>query len=146
MADIDWTDENAQVTEHFTVGDALMLHNWNRLATEDDGANFDQITSLCQKMEEIRTILGVPMRIHCMFRSKAYNIEQKILLPTGADVHSQNLAVDFDAGPDLTTDQVKARLMPMLETLGIRMENNGMGASWIHLDTHPVGHARFFLP
>ena len=41
MADIDWTDENAQVTEHFSVRDALLLHSWNRLATEDDGADFD---------------------------------------------------------------------------------------------------------
>src|SRR5271166_4904065 len=126
---IDWTDPKAQVTPHFTVGDCLMLHAWNRLATEADGADFDKLIAVCQMLEQIRSILGCPINIHCIFRSTAYNIAQRILLPTGLDVHAMCLAADFDCGSALSTDQVKAALMPQLEALGIRMENNGAGAS-----------------
>jgi hypothetical protein len=95
-------------------------------------------------MEEVRGILGCPINVHCMFRSKAYNIAQKILLPTGNDVHAMCMACDFDANSTMSTDDIKAKLMDKLEDMGIRMENNGAGASWVHIDVHPVIHARFF--
>lgn len=144
---IDWTDANYHITPHFTVGDAITLHAWNRLATEDDGLDDDakvKLIALCETMEKVRTHLGCAINVHCMFRSPKYNLEQNILPPTGMDVHAMNLACDFDASPNLTTDQIKAMLMPILEDFGIRMENNGIGASWIHIDLHPVGHSRFF--
>jgi hypothetical protein len=143
---IDWNNGDSSVTPHFTVNDCLMLHNWNRLATENDGADLNKLVALCQVLEQVRDALGVPMNIHCIFRSTAYNLAQNILPPSGLDVHAMCLAADFDAGPHLTTDQVKAILMPMLEDLGIRMENNGAGASWVHIDIHPVIHNRFFTP
>jgi hypothetical protein len=141
---IDWTNPNCSVTAHFTVNDCLMLHAWNRLATEADGADFDKLTALCQVLETVRTLLGAPMNVHCMFRSTAYNQAQSILLPTGLDVHAMNLACDFDCGAAMSTDDVKAALMPQLEALGIRLENNGAGASWVHIDLHPVINSRFF--
>src|SRR5579863_3125495 len=120
---IDWTDKSVNVTEHFTVGDCLMLHNWNRLATEDDGADFDKLTALCQVMEQVRAALGnIPLNVHCMYRSTAYNLEQNILPPTGKDVHSMSMACDFDAGSAMTIQQVKDTLEPLLESLNIRME------------------------
>jgi uncharacterized protein YcbK (DUF882 family) len=140
----DWTNASDSVTEHFTVGDCLTLHNWNRLATEDDGADFDKLTTLCEKLEEVRDALDCPMKVHCIFRSTAYNQEQKILMPTGADVHSFCEAVDFDCGSELTTDEIKAILLPMLQSFGLRMEDNGPGASWVHIDLHPVMNSRFF--
>jgi hypothetical protein len=141
---VDWTDGNSSVTEHFNVSDCLTLHNWNRLATEADGADFDKLTTLCQKMEQVRSVLGCPINIHCMFRSTAYNLEQNILPPTGLDVHAMNLAADLDANEHLTIQQVKDLLQPQLESLGIRMEDNGHNASWVHLDLHPVINNRFF--
>jgi hypothetical protein len=141
---IDWTDKTANVTEHFTVGDCLTLHNWNRLATESDGADVDKLTTLCQSLEQVRSILGCPINVHCMFRSKAYNLEQNILPPTGADVHSMSMAVDFDAGSAMTIDQVKNLLGPWLAKLNLRMEFGT--TTWVHIDNHPVGNSRYFHP
>ena len=142
---ISWNDPTCEVTPFFTVNDCLMLHRWSRLATKADGADFGKLTTLCQKLEEVRAILGCPMNVHCMFRSTKYNLEQKIMVAKdGLDVHALSEACDFDCNENLTTDEVKAALMPHLESLGIRMENNGPNSSWIHLDLHEVIHSRFF--
>jgi hypothetical protein len=141
MGNIDWTNAQSQVTDHFTVGDALTLHQWNRLATEADGADFDALVTLCQKMEEIRTFLGCPINVHCMYRSPAYN--QLIGAPTN-DVHSQSLAADLDCNGSFTIDELHSKLEPVLEQYGVRMERGT--TSWIHLDLHPVGNARYFNP
>ena len=122
MNTLDWTNPECMVSKYFSVNNCLLLHNWNRLATPEDGFDPNQLMTLCVKLDQVREILGFPLNIHCMFRSKQYNIEQSILLPTGADVHSMSLAVDFDCGPNLTIDQVKDILRPQLEELGIRME------------------------
>lgn len=138
---IDWTDGTDKVTEHFTVQDACMLHHWNRLATADDGMDPAKLQALCEAMEKVRDVLGCPMNVHCMFRSPAYNVE--IGAPEH-DVHSQNLACDFDCGAALTIQQVKDKLEPLLESMGLRMERGT--TSWVHVDTHPVGNARYFNP
>lgn len=142
---IDWTDPKCQVTEHFTVNDCLMLHSWNRLATAADGADFDKLITLCNKLEEIRTLLNCPINVHCMFRSKEYNIAQSILLPTGNDVHAQCLAVDLDCNSNLTIQNVKDILEPKLEALGIRLERGT--TNWVHVDLRPPGPSgRYFTP
>jgi hypothetical protein len=139
----DWTNPSDQVTEHFTVNDCLMLHSWNRLATEADGADFDKLTTLCQKLEDVRTALNCPMSIHCIFRSTAYNLEQNILPPTGLDVHAMNLAADFDCNGHLTIQEVKDILEPLLDQLEIRMEF--ATTTWVHVDLHSVGPSgRYF--
>jgi hypothetical protein len=142
--DIDWTDATSQVTEHFTVGDCLTLHAWDRLANEADGVTDEgkaALIVLCQKMEEIRAILDCPINVHCMFRSQDYNAQVVKAIPD--DVHAQFLAVDFDCGEIHTIDEIHAILEPQLEALGIRMEQNTPG--WCHIDLHPVIHARYFL-
>lgn len=140
---MDWTNPTEQVTEHFSVNDCLMLHNWKRLATEDDGLDLEKMTALCQVMEQVRAALGnIPINVHCMFRSTAYNLEQNILPPTGKDVHSMSMACDFDCGSAMSIQQVKDTLEPQLEQLGIRMEFGT--TTWVHIDTHPVGNARYF--
>lgn len=141
---IDWNSPDCKITTHFTVGDACMLHTWNRLANETDGFN-DQmkmkLVALCNKMEEIREFLGCSMNVHCMFRSQQYNKEVVHAIPN--DVHAQGLAIDFDCNQTMTIEQLHAKLEPVLEKFGLRMERNT--ATWVHLDTHPVGNARYFL-
>lgn len=143
---IDWTNPTQQVTPHFSVHECLYLPTWSRLANESDGLTDDiqnQLVLLCITLEKLRNFLGVPFNVHCMYRPPAYN--DSIGAPTN-DVHSMGQAVDFDCGPNVTCDQVKGHLMPVLEQYGIRMENNGNGANWVHVDIHPVGFARFFNP
>jgi hypothetical protein len=80
-----------------------------------------------------------------MFRSKAYNIEQSILLPTGADVHSMSVACDFDANDTMSIQDIKDKLEPMLEQLQIRMERGT--TSWVHVDLRAPGPSgRYFTP
>jgi hypothetical protein len=142
---VDWTNPDHQVTPHFTVSDALMLHNWNRLATVADGADYTKLTTLCQMLETVRTALNCPMNVHCCFRSPAYNLEQNILPPTGMDVHAMNLACDFDCNDTMSIQAVKDLLEPQLDDLGIRMEKGT--TTWIHVDLHGVGPSgRYFTP
>lgn len=140
---INWTNGNEKVTEHFTVNDCLMLHSWNRLATETDGADFNKLEILCNKLEEIRIILNCPMNIHSMFRSKEYNIEQGILLPTGNDVHARSEAADFDCNKNFTIQQIKDILEPKLESLEIRMEFGT--TNWVHLDLRSPGPSGWYF-
>ena len=140
--DIDWTDANAQVSEHFTVHDMIYLKNWGRLATIADGMVPAMIYALANKMEEVRAILNHPMYVLSCYRSPEYNHSQGII---PMDAHAQNCAMDFHCLP-MACDDVKDILLPHLEALGLRMENNGRGAGWVHLDTRPVGNARYFLP
>lgn len=142
---IDWANPKDKVTDHFTVNDCLILHSWNRLATENDGADFDKLQTLCNKLEEVRSILNCPMNVHCIFRSKEYNIEQGILLPTGNDVHAQNLAADFDCNPTLSIQEIKDILEPKLEELQIRLEKGT--TTWVHVDLRSPGPSgRYFTP
>jgi Peptidase M15 len=136
---MDWTNPKDHVTPHFTVADACLLHAFNRLGTPTDGMDPAKLIVLCQKMEEIRELLGYPINVHCMFRSPEYNL--KIGAPAH-DPHSTNAACDFDCNPHLTIAQVQGILEPKLEALGIRMERNT--ATWCHIDLWPVGHNRFF--
>jgi hypothetical protein len=141
MSDIDWTTGNSQVTEHFTVNDCLMLHSWNRLATEEDGADFDKLLILCQKLEEVRDALGSPMNVHCIFRSQDYNKSQSI--QPIADVHSMNLAADFDCNDTMSIQDIKDKLVPLLEQLGIRLEFGT--TTWCHVDLREPGPSgRYF--
>lgn len=136
---MDWTNPAAHITPHFTVRDACFLHAFNRLATAADGMDTAKLTVLCQKMEQVRALLGQPMTVHCMFRSPEYNL--KIGAPAH-DVHSMSEAADFDCAPHLTIVQVQAILEPKLAELGLRMERNT--PTWVHLDVHPVIHQRYF--
>lgn len=141
---IDWTNPEDKVTEHFTVRDCLYLHNWGRLATEEDGADFDKLTELCFVLEKVRDVLGCPMNVHCMFRSASYNLEQGILKPTGMDVHAMSLACDFDSNGSMSIDYVKSALEPKLAELGIRMERGT--TTWVHVDLRPPGPSgRYFV-
>jgi len=140
---IDWTDAQCMVSDYFKVGEALILHNWNRLATEDDGVNFDQIEALCQKLDQVRELLGCPMNVHCMFRSQDYNTSQNI--NPAADVHSMSIACDFDCNPNMSIDDIKNALEPQLASLGIRMEKGT--TTWVHVDLRAPGPSgRYFTP
>ena len=147
MDTIDWTDETCQITEHFTVKEALYLHQWERLGNETDGLNDDiknNLINLCGVMEKIRALLGnIPIKVHCMYRPPAYS---QLVGGTAHDVHVTGLACDFDSMPDMTCDKIKELLVPQLEALNIRLENNGLGALWCHIDTHPVISQRYFNP
>lgn len=141
----DWTNLLDQVSTYFKVREALFLPSWGRMATASDGLNDEieaNLQALCTKLDVIRDFLACPMNVHCMYRPGPYSVQ---VGGTATDVHTKGMAVDFDCNSDMTCDQVKELLLPMLEQWGVRMENNGAGAGWVHIDIHPVGNARYFL-
>lgn len=138
---MNWANPKDHVTPHFTVKDACYLHQWNRLATVVDGMDTAKLIILCQKMEQIRTLLNCPINSHCMYRSPEYN---KQIGASAHDPHSLNSACDFDVNPHMTIIQAQAILEPKLAELGIRMERNT--PTWIHIDLCPVIHNRYFYP
>lgn len=136
--EIDWTRATCMITQHFSVGEAIALHYWNRLANENDGLTDDikaKIVKTCQMMEKIRAILNCPINIHCIYRSEQYNKEVVGAIPL--DVHAMGLACDWDANSRYSIEEAKAMIRPHLEELNIRMESNTR--TWIHCDWYKVG-------
>lgn len=134
---IDWKDGSCQVTPNFTVKECLYLHAWERLADINiEHVYTYRIAALCGKLELIRALVGdKPLNIHSMYRSPQYN-ESQFIHPH-EDVHSESLAVDFDCLPFLGIEDLRQRLRPHLEALGIRMERGTK--KWIHIDMREVG-------
>lgn len=141
---IDWTDPEAQVSTYFKVKECLYLPTWSRLANESDGLNDDikaHLEALCSKMDQVRDMLGCSMNVHCIYRPPAYNL---VIGAPENDVHSLGQAIDFDCMPNISCDQVRAKLVTELDKYEIRMERGT--TTWIHLDIHPVGVQRYFYP
>jgi len=141
---IDWTKATYNITPHFTVGEMIALHDWNRLANENDGLTDEvkaNILKLAQKMEQVRTHLGCGINVHCGFRSVKYN--QEVLKSIPKDVHSMGLAIDIDCNPNLTIEQIKEKMIPVLDSMDLRLEKGT--TTWVHLDMHSVGPSgRYF--
>lgn len=158
---INWSDPNALVSRHFSVRNALWLPTWSRMAAEGDGLTPDAQAALLflfQKMDLVADLLDKPIHTHVCFRPSIYNVQ------IGGASHSCHVArseggvllaaIDFDArdntedSPGQSCAETRTILEPKLEEWGLRMEDNGPGAPWIHLDTRPVpqGGNRVFLP
>lgn len=143
MGDIDWTNPKCKITEHFSVNEAIYLPTWDRMATEADGLTQeiqDNLVNLCFIMEKVRDLLGVPMVVHCTYRPPEYSKEVGGSL---TDPHTRGQAIDFNLD-GMEIEDAKNALLPKLEELGLRMEQGT--SSWIHLDTCPVIHNRYFKP
>ena len=156
-------DTTAQISSHFTYGEALWLPTWGRMGNDTDGLTGDviaRLTFLFQKMDVVRDYFGKPIRVHVAWRPEAYNrliggatnsAHRAQVDGSGAELPGNGMeaAVDFDV-EGLTCDQARQMILNdnKLEEWGMRMEDNGAGASWIHLDTRqPLpGHQRFFKP
>jgi uncharacterized protein (DUF983 family) len=95
MNEIDWTNPECMITEHFSVKEALYLPTWSRMATEADGLNDtikQNIVNLLTIMEKVRSILGCPINVHCCFRPGLYSVA---VGGTATDVHTFGEAVDL---------------------------------------------------
>jgi hypothetical protein len=154
---IDWTNPNEKISKYFTVKEAIWLDKWGRLATPADGLTDQVKAKLVQffreKVDRVREKLGRPMFSKSCFRPDLYNkaiggarlschrvIEQEV-----EGVKKVCAALDFwcDADGDgdkdgEDCDLIKDALRPHLEEFGIRMEKNGKGARWVHVDDKDV--------
>lgn len=139
-------NSDVKSSNFFRWGELLNLPQWKRFATAEDGLTeeiLDNLNKLSLKMDDIRRFLNCPVNVHSAYRSPEYS---KLVGGSETDVHTQGLAMDFDVLPIFTCDQVKEKLLPKLDELNIRMENNGLGSGWIHIDIKDLqpGHKRYF--
>lgn len=157
--DIDWSNPKSKISDHFTVHDVCYLPTWGRLTNKDE-LNFNSMCALFNLfniwMANVRELLSVPLIVHVAYRTPDYN---KLVGGSIDSAHIARLEDDVyiaacDFHPALSYDVViacqmgKKLLMPHLDSLNLRMEDNGDLAGWIHLDNKPIipGHNRFFKP
>lgn len=150
---LDWNNPKSKISKYFTVSDALMLREWKRLANSDDGLTEEikaNILKTAAKMDAIREFLNKPILVKSWLRPPKYNVA---IGGAAKSAHMDGLAIDWwtDQNGDGQLngddcDELKKILMPKLREWGIRMEDNGKGARWIHIDLRPVKNLRFFKP
>lgn len=141
--DVNWAMEDAPLSKYFTVKEALWLNSWKKMAlpTAEQRQN---IYRMALKMDEIREFLGVPLHVTSWLRPEDYN---KVIGGSKRSYHMKGLAVDF-VSRKMSAEEMRQKLLPKLEELGIRMEDNkhiGKG-NWVHVDLGGVVFKRFFKP
>lgn len=158
--DIKWDDPSGKVSRYFTVNEAIYLPRWGRLATADDGLNDDVKQALFkflnEVMDPVRELLGKPIKVHVCYRPKKYNEEVKGATESAHMARNDakfgliaaiDFSCDLSPGPiGQDCDAAKKILKPKLEELGARMEDNGQGASWVHLDNRAPGPSGRYFP
>lgn len=157
LQDIDWNNPKSKISKYFTVEEAIRLREWNRLANESDGLN-DKVKynlyNIFQKMDMIRDFLNCPIYIRSAYRPSAYNVSIGGAKFSAHIANEDFAAVDFWCDIDGDGDKdgndcdlIKDKLMSVLTVWGLRMENNGKGARWVHVDNrNPGPGGRFFKP
>lgn len=129
------------VTDHFTLRDCLWLESEDCMAPMPDEAICQNLQDLCGKLEDVRALLGCPLKVVSMYRPPAYS--EKVG-GFADDPHTQGRGCDF-LPVGMSVSAAKQILLPHLEELAIRMENDPHN-DHIHVDTCPVKYRRFFIP
>lgn len=167
LANIDWTNPDAKISKYFCVGEALWLPSWKVLHIPSENEK-KEIFALAQKMDLVREEVG-PIKVHVWIRpvlnqpghvnhGQDYNrfIYEGIWRRAGLTPeeiktkiapnsrHKYGMAVDWSS-PTTKCDELRAKLIPKLEGLGLRMEDRP-GSDWVHNDSGPVVKDRFFKP
>lgn len=155
---IDWSNPKSRISKYFTVEEAILLREWKRLGNESDGLNDTvkkNLIEIFKTMDLIREHLGVPVYIKSAWRPSAYNVHIGGAKQSAHMADKDYGAVDFWCDKDGDGDKdgddcdlIKEALRPKLVEWNIRMEDNGKGARWVHVDNRPVppGGNREFKP
>jgi len=154
---VNWDDHTDMISTYFSVGEALLLKSWSvyHIPSEDEKAN---ILDLAQRLDTVRERIGNAFIVHAWIRPTSVNCpgsnydqknyNQFIGSTAKNSGHITGQAVDFHVSGSADPNgcqQMKRQILPWLEELGLRMEDN-VGGNWIHLDTKPVISKRFFTP
>ena len=140
---VNWAMPDGKLSKYFTVKEALWLNSWSKMALPD-AEQRENIYRMALKMDEIRAFLGVPLHVTSWLRPEEYNA---FIGGAKRSHHMKGLAVDF-VSRRMTAEAMRQKLLPKLEELGIRMEDNkhiGKG-NWVHVDLGDVISKRFFKP
>jgi hypothetical protein len=138
-------------SKYFQWSEALYLPSWQVYHTPSQ-VEKDNIIKTAAVMDQIREFFGKPINIHVWCRpilnspghprhGQDYN---QFINGAANSAHKVGLAVDFDV-KGMSCDDVRAKLLPLLDKLNIRMEDLP-GSSWVHIDLFPVKSKRYFKP
>jgi len=142
-----------KISKYFTLGEATYLPKWNtnHIPTEEELTNLRRLAAV---LDAVRDYIGSPIIVHVWIRPEAANCVNsdhngqsynKLVGGASRSLHRYGLACDFHF-KEIGCDDAKILLMPKLEDFGLRMEDNGAGAGWIHLDLGKPNPNRFFKP
>lgn len=134
-------DELIPGCANFRWYEVLYLHEWDTYCypTYEQVQN---LQSICWRAEIVRKILNSPLSVVSGLRPAAYNdwIGGRI-----ASAHLDGFALDLKS-ERMSADSVRAKLVPKLAELDIRLENLP-GTLWFHIDGRDPGDGqRFFVP
>lgn len=140
------------ISKHFTFHEALWLPSWSRHGDVTDGLDDQVLTNLGHifgLMDQVRDEFGAPLIVHVAWRPEKYNELVKGAKNSAHLALAGCAAVDFHV-QGISCDEARKAILQrgLLDKLGLRMEDNGFGAPWVHLDSRvPIpGHPRFFKP
>jgi len=155
---INFSNPLEKISRYFTIKDATHLPKWNVLHMPSK-REMIELTKLFEKMDIIRDTVRLPILVHCSIRPTSVvcnnaqyngkNYNEAIGSTATKSAHIFGQACDFHVvGFEDTKGcaEMRKKIQPILEKLGLRMEN--ITGSWIHVDTYPVkaGGKRFFIP
>lgn len=153
---IDWSNPKSKISKHFTVHEATFLPSWRIYHTTSEDEK-KEIVKLAEKMDIIRDRIGKSCIVHVWIRPKSvncpgherhgqdYNLFIGSTSTRSGHIFGQAIDCHFSgySGPQ-GCEEARKLILPWLEELDIRMED--IDGGWIHIDTKPVGHKRFFKP
>ena len=135
-------DQTIPGAPNFKWKEVLWLNQWQVYVFPSVPIE-DNLAHTMAKMQKIRKILGnYPITITSAYRPATYN---RAIGGAKQSAHMKGRACDFQVHGYDECDTVRGILYPYLEQLDIRMEDLP-GANWVHIDTMPVIHKRFFKP
>ena len=130
--------------KYFRWDEILYCPKWQIHVFPEKDSHYLALLETTRALDKIREYFGSPITITSGYRPKKYNA-----LIGGAflSFHQYGMALDFVVKGH-STDEVKKELIPMLRDLNIRLEDNGDGAGWLHMDLgQPSSEKRrFFKP
>lgn len=149
--------------KHFIWREALWLPEEKRAVSEAELTEElrSNLINTFQWMDKVREWIGRPITVTIALRTMKYHLElyerinikrrdqglPELKVPMGS-MHLKGRAVDFVVS-GMSCDEVKKRLLDenKLEEFKLRLEDNGNGAGWVHLDDRtPGASGRFFKP
>ena len=154
--EIDWNNPEAKISKHFKVREVIYLPSWKMFHIPSEQEKKD-IVEFAKKMDDIRDTIGLPVNVHVWIRPKSVNNpdhkrhgqDYNVFIGSKSKTsgHITGIAVDFHfkgySSPALC-HEMRQLIIPHLERLNLRMED--IKGNWIHIDSKPVGHKRFFKP
>ena len=140
---VNWYNPKCKISKHFTVHEATYLPR-DYLYHYPSPEEKKEIVYLALIMDQLREIYG-PIIVHSWIRPTYYN---KLVKGSMHSAHLTGQGIDFHfkeyEGVE-GCNKARKLLVDKLEKYNIRMEDKP-DSTWLHIDTKPVLHKRFFKP